>query len=64
MSAVKVVVNEPFSVTHDGVSYGPGETADVVESVADLWIRSGWVTAAGPVTKPVAADQVTTKEAS
>ena len=60
---MKVIVREPFSVTYDGVSYGPGESVDVVESVADLWVRSGWVDPAPEtVTKPVEPTDVSTAE--
>ena len=40
---VRVKVLHPFSVSHEGVSYWPGETADVPEHIAAQWIRNEWV---------------------
>jgi hypothetical protein len=42
-STRKVTVQHPFQVVHEGVRFGPGETADVPEHVAAPWITNGWV---------------------
>lgn len=52
---MKVTVKQPFSVTHDGVSYGPGETADVPSSLADIWESSGWLDRAKPTPRKEAS---------
>lgn len=44
---VTVKVTPPYQVTHDGTTYGSGETATVPADVAELWLLAGWVTAAG-----------------
>ena len=38
-----VSVNTPYQVVHDGVVYGPGQTADVPPQVTQTWIDAGWV---------------------
>lgn len=43
--SVFVTVNAPFQVVHHGIVFGPGETVQVPEGVAALWITSGWVAA-------------------
>jgi hypothetical protein len=40
---VRVVVVQPYKVTHNGTDYRPGDTAEVPESVAQKWIANGWV---------------------
>jgi hypothetical protein len=41
--SVRVVVAEPFQVSHDGVDYQPGDTGEVPASVAEHWRANGWV---------------------
>lgn len=41
-----VTVNAPYQVVHDGTVYGPGQTADVPEEIAQKWIEAGWVSEA------------------
>ncbi|OSC22096.1 hypothetical protein B8W69_26960 [Mycobacterium vulneris] len=46
MSAAKtttVVVRHPVKVTHAGVSYWPGDTAEVPATVAAEWVKFGYV---------------------
>lgn len=46
MSAAKtttVVVRHPVKVTHAGVSYWPGEPAEVPATVAAEWAKFGYV---------------------
>jgi hypothetical protein len=46
-SAVTAVsVNTPYQVVHEGVVYGPGQTADVPEEIARKWLEAGWVSEA------------------
>jgi hypothetical protein len=40
---VRVAILSPFQVTHDRVSYRPGEVAEVPQHIAQRWIRSRWV---------------------
>lgn len=40
----RVTVLRPYSVSHQGVAYWPGETPVVPASLADKWLRAGWVT--------------------
>lgn len=40
---IKVQVRHPFQICHEGTVYGPGDMADVPETAAQQWIRSGWV---------------------
>jgi hypothetical protein len=41
-----VSVNTPFQVVHEETVYGPGQTVDVPQEVADKWIEAGWVSVA------------------
>ena len=38
-----VTVIPPFQVCHDGTVYGPGESAEVPDAVAEHWEVLGWV---------------------
>lgn len=38
-----VIVLGPFQVCHDGTVYGPGQTAEVPDAVAQQWLTHGWV---------------------
>ena len=40
---VTVIVAASFQVVHAGTVYGPGSSASVPESVAERWIKCGWV---------------------
>lgn len=40
---VKVKVSGRWSVAHEGKRYAEGDTVTVHESVADEWVRNGWV---------------------
>jgi hypothetical protein len=42
---VFVTVNHPYQVAHHGQTFGPGETAQVPEDIAEHWITCGWVVA-------------------
>jgi hypothetical protein len=42
-TAVKVRVCRPYRVLHEGVAFIAGETLDIPNDQAQLWIRSGWV---------------------
>jgi len=39
---MKIIMREPVQVVHDGVVYGPGETAEVPNASGQFWIRSEW----------------------
>lgn len=41
---IDAVVIAPFQVVVDGVSYGPGQTAQVLPALASQWRSYGWVT--------------------
>lgn len=41
--AVTVKVRSPFQVVHDGHVYRPGDTAEVLQHVAERWLRNRWV---------------------
>ena len=41
-----VTVNTPYQVVHEETVYGPGQTADVPDDVAQTWITAGWVSEA------------------
>jgi hypothetical protein len=43
-----VTVNTPYQVVHEGTVYGPGQTADVPDDLAQTWITAGWVSKADP----------------
>jgi hypothetical protein len=53
---MKVVVQKPFQVTHEGADYRPGDKADVPDAVARHWLVSGWVDAADAASKRAKAD--------
>ena len=38
-----VSVDTLYQVVHDATVYGPGQTADVPQDVAQTWIDAGWV---------------------
>lgn len=40
---MKVQVAAPYQVSHAGVVYGPGDTAEVPDDVGLDWLRSEWV---------------------
>ena len=42
-SGMKVTVRQSVQVVHEGVVFGPGESANVPDDVAALWISHGWV---------------------
>lgn len=39
-----VTVLPGFLVSHDGTAYWPGDSAEVPQSLAQQWVRDGWVT--------------------
>jgi hypothetical protein len=39
----RVKVLAPYSVSHDGTAYHPGQTAAVPESIAVRWLANRWV---------------------
>ncbi len=42
--SVKVKVNAPFRVVHDGTAYVGGDEFDVpADDTTNLWVRAGWV---------------------
>jgi hypothetical protein len=42
---VRVVVVDPYQVCDNGIVFRPGDTAEVSQSVAEVWLASGWVKA-------------------
>jgi hypothetical protein len=39
---MRVNAAAPFQVSHDGIIYRPGDTAEVPDDVGQQWICSGW----------------------
>ena len=44
----KVVVQQPFKVTHAGIGYWPGEVAEVPSPVAAEWVKLGFAELVDP----------------
>jgi hypothetical protein len=40
--STRVTVLAPFQCVHGGTVYGPGQTAEVPDTVAREWVKHGW----------------------
>jgi hypothetical protein len=49
---MKVTVTRGIRVVHDGKVYQDGQSADVPDSVAMLWLECGWASESGLRTLP------------
>jgi hypothetical protein len=58
-----VSVNAPYQVVHETTVYGPGQTADVPEAIAQKWIDAGWVSEAKAESSSGKSDKRATKAA-
>lgn len=59
-TTAKVVVRAPFKVSHAGVGYWPGDTAEVPPTVAAEWVKVGYADPVDQADGQADADQADT----